>query len=207
METFEKLNGFWSGLYYFATITFKLFIIILIVLFFVSFINILLKKFNISWSQKYIKRLNEAILNAEGLRSINKSFEKLVNIIFNTIASIINIFVLFIRLVFFSFDKIILSPVEFALNYVDFFWQKLDTKLNILNNNLNDIPPDRDKKPKEKHDKQDKILDAMYNNHKKDLTSNENKATPTFETNLIDEKSNKNEILDDIFNKKGKINE
>jgi len=168
MENFDK---FWSGLSFLGLQLFKLFIIIALLLFILVFINIFLKRFNFSWSQKYVKKIDEIISSADGLKSIVKSFEKLVNILFNAVAGIINLFALFIDVTFISVNKFILSPLEILINYMNFWGKKFENFNNKLKKDWNENEgksttevPENNNEKKDKENEQDDILDNIFNN-------------------------------------------
>lgn len=168
MENFDK---FWSGLSFLGLQLFKLFIIIALLLFILVFINIFLKRFNFSWSQKYVKKIDEIISSADGLKSIVKSFEKLVNILFNAVAGIINLFALFIDVTFISVNKFILSPLEILIHYMNVWGKKLENFNNELKKDWNENEgksttevPENNNEKKDKENEQDDILDNIFNN-------------------------------------------
>ena len=167
MENFDK---FLTGLGFIGIYILKLFIVIAIVLFILVFINIFLKRFNFSWSQKYVKKIDEIISSADGLKSVVKSFEKLVNILFNAIAGVINLFALLVDVTFISVNKFILSPLEMVINYMNFWGKKFEKFNEDLKNDLN-----RDENTTKvsqnnnlkKDNEQDDILDNIFNNKSK----------------------------------------
>ena len=176
MESFDK---FLDGLEFVGIYVFKLFIIIAIVLFILIFINIFLKRFNFSWSQKYVKKIDEIISSADGLKSIVKSFEKLVNILFNAIAGVINLFALFIDVTFISVNKFILSPLEILINYMNFWGKKFEKFNDDLKQDLNE----------------DENSGKVSNEKKDSLTQDQQNS-----------KNEEDNILDKIFDKKSKGN-
>ena len=169
MENFDK---FLTGLGFIGIYILKLFIVIAIVLFILVFINIFLKRFNFSWSQKYVKKIDEIISSADGLKSVVKSFEKLVNILFNAIAGVINLFALLVDVTFISVNKFILSPLETVINYMNFWGKKFEKFNEELKNDLNrdenttKVSQSNNLK-KDIENEQDDILDNIFNNKSK----------------------------------------
>lgn len=164
-------DKFLAGLAFLGIYVLKLIIVIAILLFILVFINILLKRFSFSWSQKYVKRIDEIIKSADGLKSIVKSFEKLVNILFNVIAGVINLFTLFIDVTFISVNKFILSPLEILISYMNFWGKKFEKFNDNLKNDLNEDnitrTPKDNKEKKNIENEQDEILDNIFKNKSK----------------------------------------
>lgn len=164
-------DKFLAGLAFLGIYVLKLIIVIAILLFILVFINILLKRFSFSWSQKYVKRIDEIIKSADGLKSIVKSFEKLVNILFNVIAGVINLFTLFIDVTFISVNKFILSPLEILISYMNFWGKKFEKFNDNLKNDLNEDnitrTPKDNKEKKDIENEQDEILDNIFKNKSK----------------------------------------
>lgn len=164
-------DKFLAGLAFLGIYVLKLIIVIAILLFILVFINILLKRFSFSWSQKYVKKIDEIIKSADGLKSIVKSFEKLVNILFNVIAGVINLFTLFIDVTFISVNKFILSPLEILISYMNFWGKKFEKFNDNLKNDLNEDnitrTPKDNKEKKDIENEQDEILDNIFKNKSK----------------------------------------
>lgn len=131
-------TDFTSGLLYLASYFWKLIIIIAIILFITITVNLILKKINFSWSQKFVKKLDSIITSAEGLKSIVKSFEKLIDILFNAIAGLIRLFGLFIEAAFISVNKFLLSPLEILISYMNILARKMEKFNHKLNKNTDD---------------------------------------------------------------------
>lgn len=164
----NNYTDFTSGLLYLASYFWKLILIIVIILFGTILVNMILKKINFSWSQKFVKKLDSIILSADGLKSIVKSFEKLIDILFNAIAGFINLFALFIDAFFISINKFLLSPLEILISYMNIFskrMEKFNDKLRseTNSNNIKNTDDIENKKDSNK-DFMKNILDNKGNN-------------------------------------------
>lgn len=174
----EKITNFWSGLSFLFAILWKLVIVTGITLFVIILVNMILKRINFSWSQKFVKRLDQIILSAEGLKSIISSFEKLIDILFNAFAGLINLFAVFIDVVFISINKFLLSPLEILISYMNLFSKKME----VFNNNLKDNKSQDDtvtaneSKYSKINDNTDELMNSMLQEKNKGKTSKENKA-------------------------------
>lgn len=167
----QDFSNFWLALSFIGSMLLKFFILMAIVLFILIFINLLLKRFNFSWSQKYVKKIDEIITSADGLKTVIKSFERLVNIIFNAFAAIINLFTLLVNVTFLSIDKVFLSPLEILITYLN----KLGKRLESFNNDLkrdDSIETDVIDRETKTHDihKKDEILNNIFDTKAKGKT-------------------------------------
>lgn len=122
----DNIQDFWSGLIFILSGLWKLVVVVGLVLFIIIFINIILKKINQSWSQKFVKKLDKIITSANGLKSVVRSFESLINIIFEAFASIIDLFVMFIEIIFITIDKFLFSPLRIFIAYVNIGSRKME---------------------------------------------------------------------------------
>lgn len=170
----ENINEFWSGLVFILTILGKLMIVTGIILFGVVLINFILKRVNAPWSQKYVKKINKIITSADGLKSIIRSFEKLIDVLFNAFSAFINLFALFIEAVFISINKFLLSPLEIFISYINIFsnkMEKFNSDLNA-NNERNDDQITKENRVENDNSQSDQLIDEMLKNKTQPKTDN-----------------------------------
>ena len=122
----EYFSEFWVGLLFILSYLWKFVVIVVIIFLIIAILNVILKKINASWSLKFSKSINKMISNADGLKRLTKSFERLINGLFNALSGIINLLTILLAVTFDFFDK----GLGFIIEKIDKFTNKIGGENN-----------------------------------------------------------------------------